>query len=114
MASNNSVQELEQRYPEVAQEYKRIAAEQFNLFAAKMLDYGKGNISVGTNLETPEEVKLSLTGLWFRMNDKLNRLKNLILINQKINVTTESTADTLQDLSIYAIIAQIVQNGKWK
>ena len=114
MASNNSIQELEQRYPEIAQEYKRIAAEQFNLFAAKMLDYGKGNISVGTNLETPEEVKLSLTGLWFRMNDKMNRLKNLVLLNQKPNVTSEYTTDTFQDMSIYGIIAQIVQNGKWK
>jgi hypothetical protein len=114
MANSNSIQELEQRYPEIAQEYKRIAAEQFNLFAAKMLDYGKGNISVGTNLETPEEVKLSLTGLWFRMNDKMNRLKNLVLLNQKPNVTSESTTDTFQDMSIYGIIAQIVQNGKWK
>ncbi len=114
MANNNSIQELEQRYPEIAQEYKRIAAEQFNLFAAKMLDYGKGNISVGTNLETPEEVKLSLTGLWFRMNDKMNRLKNLVLLNQKLNVISESITDTFQDMSIYGIIAQIVQNGKWK
>jgi len=79
-----------------------------------MLDYGKGNISVGTSLETPEEVKLSLTGLWFRMNDKMNRLKNLVLLNQKPNVTSESTTDTFQDMSIYGIIAQIVQNGKWK
>jgi hypothetical protein len=115
MANNpSSIPELEQRYPEIAQEYKRIAAEQFQLFAAKMLDYGKGNISVGTNLETPEEVKLSLTGLWFRMNDKMNRLKNLVLLNQKANVTSESTTDTFQDMSIYGIIAQIVQNGKWK
>lgn len=114
MANNNSIQELEQRYPEIAQEYKRIAAEQFNLFAAKMCDYGKGNISVGTNLETPEEVKLSLTGLWFRMNDKMNRLKNLVLLNQKLNVISESITDTFQDMSIYGIIAQIVQNGKWK
>jgi hypothetical protein len=112
--ASNSVQELEKKYPEIAQEYKRIAAEQYNIFAAKMLDYGKGNISVGTNLETPEEVKLSLTGLWFRMTDKMNRLKNLVLLNNTPNVVGESTTDTFQDLSIYGIIAQIVQNGKWK
>jgi hypothetical protein len=112
--ANNSVQELEKKYPEIAQEYKRIAGEQYSLFASKMCDYGKGNISVGTNLETPEEVKLSLTGLWFRMTDKLNRLKNLVVMNQTPSVTNESTNDTFQDLSIYGIIAQIVQNGKWK
>ena len=112
--ASNSIQELEKRYPEIAQEYKRIAGEQYSLFAAKMLDYGKGNISVGSNLETPEEVKLSLTGLWFRMTDKMNRLKNLVLLNQSPSVVTESVVDTFQDMSIYGIIAQIVQNGKWK
>ena len=74
----------------------------------------QGNISVGSNLETPEEIKLSLTGLWFRMTDKMNRLKNLVLLNQSPNVVTESVTDTFQDMSIYGIIAQIVQNGKWK
>ena len=113
MASKN-VQELKEKYPEIAQEFERIVAVQYDLFAGKMIDYGKGNISVGTNLDTPEEVKLSLTGLWFRMNDKMNRLKNLVLLNNTPKVTTESTTDTFQDLSIYGIIAQIVQNGKWK
>jgi hypothetical protein len=112
--ASNSIQELEKRYPEIAQEYKRISSEQYSTFASKMLDYGKGNISVGTDLNTPEEVKLSLTGIWFRMTDKINRLKNLVLLNQTANVTTESTTDTFQDLSIYGVIAQIVQNGKWK
>ena len=111
---SNSVQELKVKYPEIAQEYKRIAGEQFQIFASKMLDYGKGNISVGTNLETAEEVKLSLTGIWFRMNDKINRLKNLVLLSKQPNVSNESVIDTYQDLSIYGIIAQIVQNGKWK
>jgi len=116
MGNNNStaVVELKNKYPEIAQEFERIVAEQYGLFASKMLDYGKGNISVGTNLETQEEIKLSLTGLWFRMNDKMNRLKNLVLLNNSPKVTSESTTDTFQDLSIYGIIAQIVQNGKWK
>ena len=110
----NSTQELEQRYPEIAKEYKRIAGEQYGLFASKMLDYGKGNISVGTNLDNEEEVKLSLTGIWFRLQDKLNRLKTLVLLSKEPSVKTESVVDTFQDLSIYGIIAQIVQNGKWK
>ncbi len=88
--ANNSIQELEKQYPEIAQEYKRISAEQYNIFASKMLDYGKGNISVGTNLETAEEVKLSLTGIWFRLSDKMNRLKNLVLLNKQPNVANES------------------------
>ena len=38
-------------------------------------DYGSSNISVGTNLETEEEINLSLTGIWFRMNDKDSKNK---------------------------------------
>lgn len=112
--ASNPVQELKNKHPEIAQEFERIVADQYSIFAAKMLDYGKSNISVGTNLETPEEVKLSLTGLWFRMNDKMNRLRNLVLMSNSPKVVTESTTDTYQDLSIYGIIAQIVQNNKWK
>lgn len=111
---NSSVAELKTKHPEIAQEFERIVALQYELFARKMLDYGKSNVAVGTNLETPEEVKLSLTGLWFRMNDKMSRLKNLVLLNQSARVASETTSDTFQDLSIYSIIAQIVQNGKWK
>ena len=44
----------------------------------------------------------------------MNRLKNLVLLNQSPNVASESVVDTFQDMSIYGIIAQIVQNGKWK
>jgi hypothetical protein len=57
-------------------------------------------------------VKLSLTCLWFRINDKINRLKQMIIIGAQDNVG-ESLTDTYQDLSVYGIIAQIVQNKKW-
>ena len=110
----NSRDKLRNTYPEIAKAYERIQAEQYELFAGKMMDYGKGNISVGTNLETEEEVHVAMTGLWFRINDKINRLKQLVLLRKDANVKTESIKDTFQDLSIYGIIAQIVGNGKWK
>ncbi len=110
----NDVQELQDKYPDIHKAYERISKEQFHLFARKMLDYGKGNISVGTNLDTPEEEKVALTGLWFRMNDKIQRLKQLVLLNEDPKVKTESVKDTFQDLSIYGIIAQIVKNKMWK
>ena len=85
--------------------------EQFHLFARKMLDYGKGNISVGSNLDTPEEEKVALTGLWFRMNDKIQRIKNLLMTDQKVN--NEPLEDSFLDVSNYGIMATIVKNGKW-
>jgi len=113
-AYTTNIHELKDKYPDIYKEYLLISNEQFDLFAKKMLDYGKGNISVGTNLDTPEEEKVALTGLWFRMNDKIQRLKQLVLLNEKAKVKTESVKDTFQDLSIYGIIAQIVKNKKWK
>ena len=110
----NDIDELKDRYPDIHKAYEQISREQFHLFARKMLDYGKGNISVGSNLDTPEEEKVALTGLWFRMNDKIQRLKQLVLLSKEAKVKTESVKDTFQDLSIYGIIAQIVKNKKWK
>ena len=112
--NNDSIEKMRKEYPSIAQEFERIQHEQYKLFSKKMLDYGVENISVGTKLETEQETKLSLTGLYFRMNDKINRLKQLVALNKDSYVATESVQDTFQDLSIYGIIAQIVANGKWR
>jgi hypothetical protein len=107
-----AVKECEERYPETTKEFKKIMREQYELFCKKQLNYGPDNISVGTKCESEQEVKLSLTGLWFRMNDKINRLKQLVLLGNQDHVG-ESVADSYSDLSVYGIIAQIVSRGKW-
>lgn len=116
MAENTSEKSptklCEEKYPETTAEFKKILKEQYEIFCRKQLNYGPDNISVGTRLETPEEVKLSLTGLWFRMNDKINRLKQMVLLGKEDKVG-ESIEDTYLDLSVYGIIAQIVSRGKW-
>ena len=40
---------------------------------------GLSNISVGTSLETEDDIKVKLTGLWFRKNDKIQRLLQLVV-----------------------------------
>jgi hypothetical protein len=99
-------------YPKTCIEFKRLQKEQFALFCKKQKNYGPSNISVGTNLENHEDIKLSLTGLWFRMNDKIQRLKQLIVLGHRDEVG-ESEVDTFMDLSTYGIIAQIVSNKVW-
>ena len=106
-----AVQLMEQQYPKTTDEFKRLQQEQYELFCKKQMDYGPSNISVGTNLITEEEVKMSLTGLWCRMNDKIQRIKNLLMNNQKIN--NEPLEDSFLDVSNYGIMATIVKNGKW-
>ena len=102
----------EQNYPQMMEEYQRIMWDQYETFCKKQRNYGPGNISVGTSLETKDDVRLSLTGLWFRINDKVQRLKQMVVLGQPDEVG-ESIQDTFQDLSVYGIIAQIVQNAKW-
>ena len=110
---NKAVQWCENNYPELTKEYKKIMMEQYILFCKKHRNYGTGNVNVGTNLETDSDVKLSLTGLWFRLNDKIQRLKQLVVLGEPDTVG-ESINDTFQDLSVYGIIAQIVQQKKFK
>ena len=91
---------------------KKFLAD-IQLFDKKQHDYGPGNISVGTQLQTPEEIKLSLTGLWFRMNDKIQRLKTLLMGDRESVVNGEPIEDAFLDVSNYGIMATIVKNGKW-
>ena len=107
------VQQMEQEWPEMTKEFKRLQKEQYELFLHKQHDYGPGNISVGTQLQTEEEVHLSLTGLWFRMNDKIQRLKTLLMGNRGNAVEGVPMEDAYLDVSNYGIMATIVKNGKW-
>ena len=107
------VEQMELEWPEMTQEFKKIQREQYELFLHKQHDYGPGNISVGTQLQTEAEVKLSLQGLFFRMNDKIQRIKTLLLNGGKQAVKDEPLEDAYLDISNYGIMATIVKNGKW-
>ena len=106
------VDQMEVEWPEMTKEFKRLQREQYELFCKKQHDNGPGNISVGTTLQTDEEIHLSLTGLWFRMNDKIQRLKTLLLSGRETAVG-EPLEDAYLDVSNYGIMATIVKNGKW-
>ena len=110
---NEAVKWCEDNYKNLTDEYKKIMMEQYVLFCKKHRNYGTGNINVGTNLNTDNDVKLALTGLWFRLNDKIQRLKQLV-VNGEPDTVGESSEDTFQDLSIYGIIAQLVSKKKFK
>ena len=107
------IEQMEKDWPKMTQEFKKIQREQYELFLHKQHDYGPGNISVGSQLQTPEEVKLSLTGLWFRMNDKIQRLKTLLMGDKESVVKDEPLEDAYLDVSNYGIMATIVSRDKW-
>ena len=59
-----------------------------------------------------EEKQFALTGLWYRLSDKVNRWKNIIITKQQTK--NEALTDTYQDITNYGIIAQLVERGMWK
>ena len=75
--------------------------EMLATFIKKHKDYGKGNI-----LDTGE------LGVLFRINDKVNRLKNLMNTNSEPK--NESINDTWLDIAVYAVIALLLRNKEFK
>jgi hypothetical protein len=103
---------LKEEYPTIYAGYMAVMEEQLELFSKKHLDYGMHNITAGTSLNTEDEREFALAGLWYRMSDKINRWKNLIIKNR--GPQNETIIDTFQDICNYAIIAQLVERKLWK
>ena len=103
---------IEKTYPETAKEFQRIQFEQWETFCKKQMDYVQSNISMGTGVGEAVNVKLATTALVVRINDKIQRLLNLVVTHDR-DAQNEPVEDAFKDLSVYGIIAQIVRNGKW-
>ena len=110
---DHTVAQFEEEYPELSQEFKIIQDEMYRMFAAKHMDYGLQNISLGGDLTNENDKKFSLTGLAIRLTDKISRLRNL-LTNGKNFVKGEGMEDTFIDIANYGIIGMLVGRDKWK
>ena len=106
------VKEIEKLYPETCNEFKRLQKEQYDTFCKKQYDYGQHNITLGMDLSDHDNRHLSITAIIIRINDKIQRLFNLVL-RRKVKAQNEPIEDAFKDLSVYGIIAQIVSNEKW-
>ena len=111
-SSVNPIEFIEEHYPETSKEFRKIQAEQYEVFCKKQMDYGPNNIAMGTGLGGAINTKLATTALVIRINDKVQRLLNLVVSNDR-DAQNEPVEDAFGDLSVYGIIAQIVRNGKW-
>ncbi len=106
------IKEIEKSYPETCSEFKAIQKEQYETFCKKQHDYGQHNITLGMDLSDPDNRHMSVTAIIIRINDKVQRLFNLVL-RRKVEAQNEPIEDAFKDLSVYGIIAQIVSSGKW-
>ena len=107
----NTVKQFREKYPEMANAFENSLVEQFELIARKMLDYGINNMKAGTNLETEEDVRFALEGIWFRISDKVSRWQNLLRTGNTPNC--ENLYDTFMDIANYAIFAKLISKGLW-
>jgi len=85
---------------DVAKEAFKIVCENIRLMDTKQQDYGSGNISAFGEF-----------GVLVRLNDKMERLKNL---NKMPSVKNESIEDTYQDIANYAVISLMIRRNLWK
>lgn len=76
--------------------------EFYELWCHKYKSYGKHNIG-----------KFGALGVLVRASDKLERLTQLLNKGIDDPLVDESINDTWRDLSIYALIGYLVQQGKW-
>jgi hypothetical protein len=86
---------------QAGREALRVAIRNIKLLDNKQRDYGSKNIS-----------SFGLFGVVVRMNDKFERIKNL-LTNRRKSAVNESIRDSFRDISNYAIIALLVESKKW-
>lgn len=110
--SMDLIKQMEEKYPEMFGEFKKILDNEYETFAKKQRDYGPVNIMLGGNIDNDDDVNLSLKGITIRLNDKINRLITLLLKSPG-KPENESIIDTFKDISVYGIIAQIVINRHW-
>ncbi len=86
------------------QDSEKIYEELANILGSKQLDYGPGNIN-----NAPGG---AINGILVRMNDKMERLKNLTYHSEG-EPQNESIDDSLIDIANYAVIAMMVRRGSW-
>ena len=74
----------------------------FELWKKKQLSYGPSNISA-----------LGIKGVFVRMWDKMQRLKNLVWHGNDNPLEDETIEDTYYDMANYALMSILVRRGLW-
>ena len=104
--------DIEDKYPQTCDGFQEITRNMYELFKKKQADYGPTTIGMGKDkIETDADVEKSMIGLSVRMNDKIQRLLNLVL--DRRDPQNESIDDNLIDIANYAVMALLVRGKEW-
>ena len=113
MNPEDYIKSVETTYPETCDEFKNIQREQYETFCKKQFDYGPHNISLGSDLHKKEDIIASISAIVVRLNDKIQRLINMVLRKKSFEAANESIFDAFSDTAVYCIIAEVVKRKKW-
>ena len=108
------IDKLASKTPELVKNFEQLQMEELLLFCKKNLDYGTRNITKGLDMSKDANVWFIAVSLWTRISDKINRWQTALLNGESMQVKDESILDTLQDISNYCNIAQLIYRGMWK
>ena len=61
-------------------------------------------------LVNEEEKRLSLMGIWFRINDKVERIKTLIMRGDNGSLENEGLVDSYSDISNYGLLWEMFRH----
>ena len=87
---------------DITAEYLVRALKCAVLFDKKQHDYGPDNIAQFGDL-----------GVLIRLNDKIQRLKTLMLSGEQPEFTNEAFTDTWMDIHVYGVIGLMCLDGSW-
>lgn len=100
----------------ILREVEQIEKRQFALLEKKHKMYGSKNLAYGaSNMTDPENIKRALRGVVIRLQDKLSRMAVLVdhIGTTNVDELDESIQDTLDDISNYGKLANVIASGKW-
>jgi hypothetical protein len=81
--------------------FEKVCQELLAMFIKKHKDYGKGNI-----------LDMGELGIAFRISEKFNRIKHLLMNNKK--ATNETIEESWIDIAVYAVVAVLFKRGWFK
>lgn len=98
--AKNLLTNLKPEHEELILDFFDVLLNALAVFKYKQYDYGPGNIA-----------GFGEVGVLVRLNDKIERLKNLMLNNKEVN--NESVYDTWLDIANYGLIGLMCKENLW-
>jgi hypothetical protein len=110
----DKIKKVKEDLPITVENFEKVTNTLFSIFLAKQAMYGPDNISLGGDMTDEKDRKMALLGVWFRMNDKIQRIQNILKKDfNDDEVEFEPLEDSYIDLANYAIISLLVKREIW-